>query len=168
MRWLKTDGGTEFLAAGPDAYVFMVPVTDEYVVAWCGAKRGEAFDRFVCCNTIPQRWCLCGYKQARSQGIHSAHTVEMFARAMAEELAMSMGGTPFDGGEWRELPPTHVQVSYARSLGITVPKHVTPAGASVPGINGGDLGDLITVTVATQRIDGLASVVAANHNKVTT
>lgn len=157
QKWAQTEAGVDFISAGPDAYVFVVRQRGgEYVVAWCGAERGQRFARFVCCGEVPQRWCICGKREERTQAVAFTSRSEQRARMLAEALAVDMGGEPFAGGGWRELPPTRMQVAKARAVGVDIPKRVTELGASVPGVTGGELADMITKVLGSKRIDGLA------------
>jgi hypothetical protein len=155
---METERGRAFLAAGPDAYVFLaLQPAGEWNVAWCGVEASTPFKRAVCCWEVPGRWCRCGTHDERSQGVQFHSRSLERARAEAEEIARLMGGAPFDGGEWRDLPPTRLQVSKARRIGISVPAH-TPEGASIPipAVTGAELAEMITRRVASVRIDPLA------------
>jgi hypothetical protein len=157
MNWLTTYDGIDFIPAGPDAYVFVVELHGTYTVAWCGAKRGKDA-RYTCCDEkVPQRWCTCGQKRERSQTIVASGEDRETAYMRALSLAVAMGGEPFEGGGWRELPPTRAQVAMARGIGLVVPGRTTEAGTSVPAVTGGELGTMITVKLASERIDGLAA-----------
>jgi len=155
-QWLHTGGGTAFLPAGKEAYVFLVPAggPDAWTVAW--ATKSNATRRYACGqDRIPGPYCECGRGCSGRPGDLTEHTdldLEM-AMTWAEDLAVDMGADPGETltkkkASWRKRVATDAQKGMARNLGITFPE----------GIRAGELSDSISKIVATRRIDPIVKV----------
>lgn len=172
--WLRTDGGTYFVPAGTDAYVFIMeyPNPGRYSVAWC-TKTGTT--RLYECkpatgtrfaeDEAPQRFCQCG-NQCRGRAVGMTQHADLdleLAMTWAEDLAVDMGADTMNlankRASWRSRQPTERTVKLAESLGIKLlPKYDPISGARLGyKDNAGKVSDLITKIVGTRRIDPLVA-----------
>jgi superfamily II DNA or RNA helicase len=153
--WLRTDAGTYFLPCGKDAYILLVPSAEPglWDVAWMTSKIGTFMHR-QCAGAQPYvtatRTCSMGCGHTGSQGGTTEHrelSLEMGC-SWAEEVLEELGG---DAGmllgaskkRWRKGAPSEAQLFQAARKGIEVSSDVTK----------GELSDLISQRVATDRID---------------
>lgn len=139
--WLMTRGGTYFLSAGDDAYVFLAPSVaplGSWDVAWC--SKGKA-------------------KQDGGFTEHAGVAME-YALAWGEEVASEMGGELMDtytgkAKSWRREQPSPAQVDLATRLRIPVPE----------GIRKGDLSKAIDTHLASHRIDPVVTAIIGMRRK---
>jgi superfamily II DNA or RNA helicase len=153
--WLQTGAGTYFLPCGKDAYILLVPSAEPglWDVAWMTSKIGT-FMQTRCAGAQPyvtsERTCSMGCGHTGSQGGTTEHrelSLEMGC-SWAEEVLEELGG---DAGmllgaskkRWRRGAPSDAQLFQAARRGIEVNPEVTK----------GELSDLISQRIATDRID---------------
>jgi len=126
--WIRTKGGTYFLPAGRERYVFIM----EYPV------RG--------------RWSVASCPVWSGRPVMSEHRGLPLEEALvwAEDLALNMGAdlnTTNKRASWRKRPPTPKTLEYAARLGLEVG----------PDERMGDVSDRITEHNGTRRIDPLVA-----------
>jgi superfamily II DNA or RNA helicase len=139
--WNRTDGGTYFMPAGPDAYVFVV----DGAVVWC-TRSGTPY----CCRSRLHD-DTCTPLHGRIGGIteHVGLDPET-AFGWAEDLAVDMGESLIPAVRTARRV-REVELSRARALGIEVR----------PGMKTTELSPLIDKVTATQVIDRWAPKVRA-------
>lgn len=147
--WLKTRGGTWFVPAGANAYVFICqyPEPGQWSVAWCG--KGYA-DRPMKGNDRP-----VGMTEHRGLPLDQA-------LVWAAELAESMGAdlnTSTKGAPWRKKVASEKMQSFARSLGLKVEGGESESGLFICTERAGALSDRITEVMGSRRIDPLVKLV---------
>lgn len=158
--WVRTDGGTYFVPAGTDAYVFIMeyPTRGRWSVAWC--TKSQATRLYECKpatgtrfaeDEAPNRACRCGNRCAgRAVGMtqHADLDLEL-AMTWAEDLAVDMGADTMNlankRARWRSGLPSEKTVNLAKSLGIKVGEKD----------NAGKVSDLISKMMGSKRIDPL-------------
>jgi superfamily II DNA or RNA helicase len=137
--WLKTTGGTYFLPVGKEAYVLIVPSEEvnSFDVAWLAQDARAPIDG--------------------KQGDLTEHvglSLEM-ACSWAEEVLEDMGGSAaliLAGAKkpWRRNPPSAAQELWCRRRGID------PDGKTK-----GEISDLMSVLIASARVDPVVGFLAA-------
>lgn len=139
--WGRTKGGTYFLSAGEEAYVFLCPssaVKGSWDVAWC--SRGRA---------------------ARDGGFSTHVGMGMeYALAWGEDVARQKGGSVMDthtlkSARWRRGPATDKQLHMAHNFGIEVPDKC----------RAGELSVLINEHTASLRIDPIVFAIVSARGK---
>lgn len=164
--WVRTEGGTYFVPAGTDAYVFIMeyPTRGRWSVAWC--TKSSTTRLYECGpDEAPTRACECGNRCAgRAVGLtpHADLDLEL-AMTWAEDLAVDMGADTMNlankRARWRSGQPSTKTVALARSLGVKL----TPVPNGLPNEaprykeNAGKVSDLITRIVGSKRIDPLVA-----------
>jgi superfamily II DNA or RNA helicase len=138
--WIKTRGGTFFVPAGKDHYVFIM----EY------PARG--------------RWSVCSVPKSAGRPAMTGHRGLPLDQALvwAEDLAYELGAATLNttqkSAPWRKRVASDKMVGLARGLGLTV-EGVTEAGLFVATEKAGPLSDRITEVMGSRRIDPLVKIV---------
>ncbi len=152
--WLKTKGGTFFLPAGRDAFVFIMqyPAPGQWSVAWCSKTNSV---RFKLVDGAPR----VGFgTDARPVGMteHRGLPLDQ-ALVWASDLAVDMGAdglqTAARKAPWRKKPASEKMKNLAKAVGIKTDAPMT-AGA---------LSDLITTVTGSRRIDPIVNAVRSRH-----
>lgn len=162
--WRHTTGGTPYLPASKEAYVFLVPGAEpgSWTVAWC--TKSSTSRRYACGpDGIPAPYCECGQRCSGRPGDLTEHQNMALDMAMvwAEDLAVDMGADVADmltrkRAPWRRRAASDDAKTYARSLGVRFEE----------GIKGGELSDQIDKIVASRRIDPVVRVLAKQTQRV--
>lgn len=141
--WIKTSGGTYFLPAGRDAYVFLVQLPAGWAVAWSTTRNTS----YVCPLRMHEPDCAVRHGKRGAVTEHQGMDLEM-AMTWGEDLAVDMGADPMEtltrkAAPWRRKAATDPQKKEATRLGI---KFSDAAKA-------GELSDRISKIKASARID---------------
>lgn len=178
--WIRTEGGTYFVPAGTDAYVFIFkyPTAGRYSVAWATKAVGA---RLYECKPVggtrfaeeeaPQRVCRCGQKCAgRAVGMtpHADLDLEL-AMTWAEDLAVDMGADTMNlankRARWRSGQASPKTINLAKSLGVklTLKPTAMPNDVTTYQENAGKVSDLITRIMGSRRLDPLVARVTGGN-----
>ena len=156
--WLKTKGGTFFVPAGTDAYVFICqyPEPGQWSVCWAGKNSGNTFKDV---DGIPRPGA------GRNVGMtpHRGLSLEA-AMVWAEDLAVDMGvnlNTAKKSAPWRKKPASEKMVNFANRLGVKLTPVVDEASGMPMGVKekAGEVSDRVTIVLGSQRLDPLVKLV---------
>lgn len=138
--WLQTAGGTYFLSAGDEAYVFLCPSTapiGTWDVAWCSKGRAKLAGGFTGHVGVAMDYALAwGETEAEERG---GPVMDTYTRKSAS---------------WRGKRATEKQLGLAAKLGLQVS----------PDIRAGVLSGLIDTHLASQRIDPIVSMIISQRS----
>lgn len=132
--WLRTKGGTYFLPAGKEQYVFIMEYPE------------------------PGMWSVCSVHKSYGRPTMTEHRGLPLDQALvwAGDLAQDLGAdlnTTNKTAPWRKKIASDKMANLARGLGLTVKGHSDLSGLFVVDERAGDLSDRITVVMGTRRID---------------
>lgn len=157
--WLKTKGGTFFVPAGTDAYVFICqyPEPGQWSVCWAGKNSGNTFKEDV--DGIPRP----GAGRNVGMTAHRGLSLEA-AMVWAEDLAVDMGvnlNTARKSAPWRKKPASEKLVNFANRLGVKLTPVVDEASGMPMGVKekAGEVSDRVTIVLGSQRLDPLVKLV---------
>lgn len=147
--WSATAGGTMFLSAGTERYVFLAPSETPGLVdvAWCTRSAYKRSGGFT-----DHRQVELGYAVAWAENVANEMSVTMGLEE-GEEDPFAGNSLARKSAAWRKRKPTDKAVAYARSLGITV----------LETDRGGDVAVKIDVVNATRRIDPIVRAMIAQN-----
>lgn len=154
--WIKTSGGTYFVPAGKDAYVFIMqwPSAGRWTVGFCSAKPNQTLP-FCSKDGVP---LACQHEDCKARKfvgttVHRGIGLEE-AMVWAEDLATDLGAASLNtagkDAPWRKRPASDKMKNYARGIGISLPEGPIKAG---------EVSDLIGKIEGTRRIDPLVAKV---------
>jgi superfamily II DNA or RNA helicase len=161
--WLKTSGGTYFLPINKEVYLLIVESEEpgRFDVAWLTQSAVNHWHS-ECSNGFPpyvspSRVCNCGGGHAGGQGDlteHQGMALDM-ATSWAEELLEDWGGATAlvlagTKKRWRKEQPSEAQKSWAARRGL-----------GIEGMRKGEVSDLMSVAIASQRIDPVVAFMKA-------
>jgi superfamily II DNA or RNA helicase len=164
--WVRTKGGTYFVPAGTEAYVFIFeyPRHGRWSVAWCSREFTRALP--VCdVDGIPKRCdhpnCVTRKKVALTP--HADLDLEL-AMGWAEDIAVDLGTDTLNlankRARWRSAQPSERMLNRARALGVPLhPEQVDERTGFVLRWreNAGKVSDLMNKVEASHRIDPLVA-----------
>jgi superfamily II DNA or RNA helicase len=148
--WLTTAGGTRFISAGDQAYVFLIDSAETpgtYDVAWCTKDRYD-----------------------RRGGITEHVGIDLgYALPWAEEEAVERGGMETEtysrkDRAWRKTAVTDNQKNMMRRLGIAPAPSEDPFTNEWEGMTAGDASMAIDTAIASARIDPIVTAIAAQRS----
>jgi superfamily II DNA or RNA helicase len=138
--WIKTKGGTFFVPAGKDHYVFIMQYPE----------HGQ--------------WSVCSVPKNTGRPTMTEHRGLPLDQALvwAEDLAYDLGAATLNttqkSAPWRKKVASEKMIGLARGLGLAV-EGKTQAGLFVATEKAGSLSDRITQVVGSRRIDPLVKAV---------
>lgn len=138
--WIRTAGGTYFMPAGRDAYVFIMeyPEPGVWSVAQCPKSAGKP-----------------------SMTEHRGLPLDQ-ALVWAEDLALELGAdlnTMSKSAPWRRKVASDKMASLARALGLTVQGETIDGGLFKVTERAGVLSDRMTEVMGTRRLDPIVKAV---------
>lgn len=132
--WLKTKGGTYFMPAGKEQFVFIMEYPE------------------------PGAWSVCSVHKSYGRPSMTEHRGLPLDQALvwAGDLAQDLGAdlnTTNKAAPWRKKIASDKMAALARGLGIEPKGHTDLSGLFVVDEKAGDLSDRITVVMGSRRID---------------